>query len=221
MAARGLASDFDRGTVETAVNKSEAIRELGRKGLPVAEIARRVSVRYQFARNVLSAAGMLGQLPAGGPPVRDSVAGQSRATPVGRPLKPPLQEVALRRAGFEHACRWALTEEGVLVLDRPLTNAPGVYVYVKDGEALYAGVATMGLSKRLYFYGRPNRSQKTNVRVNALLKGELRRGAVIDVYIATPADFDWEGFPVNGVVGLEFGLIGAFSLPWNIRGARV
>jgi hypothetical protein len=48
------------------------------------------------------------------------------------------------------------------VLDRPLSKAVRVYAFAKDGIVLYVGVATMGLAKRLYFYGKPGVTQRTS-----------------------------------------------------------
>jgi len=189
------------------VNKSEAIRSLARKGLAVADIARQVGVRYQFARNVLVAAGML-------------KAKSDASTPVKiKPSKPELTEDVLSRAGFERSSTWSLAE-GVLKLDRPLPKAPGVYSMVKNGKALYVGLATMGLAKRFYFYSRPGKTQKTSLRINALLKSELNKSAEIAIYTAAPPDLQWSGLPVSGIAGLEQGLIEAYLLPWNIRGVK-
>src|ERR1039458_869726 len=56
---------------------------------------------------------------------------------------------------------------------RPSHSAPVPtnvgYTFVSGDVALYVGVATMGLAKRLYFYRRPGPTQKTSIRVKALL----------------------------------------------------
>lgn len=110
--------------------------------------------------------------------------------------------------------------DGALVLDQPLPKNRGVYAFVKNGVALYVGLATMGLAKRLYFYGKPGVTQRTSQRVNELLKVELLSAPYIDIYTATPSNLEWNGLPVSGDAGLELGLIETFSLPWNIRGVR-
>ena len=91
---------------------------------------------------------------------------------------------------------------------------------MKDGIAVYVGVATMGLRKRLYFYARPGATQRTSRRLNTILKEELSNGMSIEIYTGGSPDLDWNGLPVSGVAGLESGLIEAFHLPWNIRGVR-
>ena len=69
--------DLD-GLTKGLATKSDKIRELGRCGVPTAEIARYLGIRYQHARNVLVAAGLHAPGEAGGP-VQD---GPTRATPV-------------------------------------------------------------------------------------------------------------------------------------------
>jgi hypothetical protein len=91
---------------------------------------------------------------------------------------------------------------------------------VKDGRAMYVGVANMGLAKRIYFYGKPGKTQLTSLRINELLKKEVTAGASIDIYTTSPPDFQWAGLPVSAIAGLEYGLISSYCLPWNIRGSR-
>lgn len=206
-------------------SKSEAIRSLGREGLAVAEIARRVGVRYQFARNVLAAAGMIKVKRSKASTIAGTQFSASTSSAIAakapeRAKMPELTGVMLAASGFEHSSRWLLSKEGVLILERPLPRTPGVYSFVKNGVAQYVGLATMGLAKRCYFYSRPGSTQRTSQRINELLSEELRRNSLIDVYTATPPDLSWKGLPVSGVAGLELGLIEHFWLPWNLRGVR-
>lgn len=83
---------------------------------------------------------------------------------------------------------------------------------------MYVGVAKMGLARRLYFYAKPGISQTTSIRIKALIR-ELLAENVVEILVAEPSDFDWNGLPVSGVAGLEIGIIQAFSLPWNKQGA--
>ena len=204
------------------MSKSDDIRALARDGFAVADIARRVGVRYQHAYNVLKAAGMLSEARSN-VATRAGIIGGERA-PGARAASPPsarpsLTAELLLRAAFEQSARWILVD-GALVLDRPLPKDRGVYAFVKNGVALYVGLATLGLAKRLYFYGKPGVTQRTSQRVNELLKVELLSAPYIDIYTATPSNLEWNGLPVSGDAGLELGLIETFSLPWNIRGVR-
>jgi hypothetical protein len=133
--------------------------------------------------------------------------------------KPTLSVGELVRAGFELAGRWLLSDAGHLTIDRPLPKAVGVYAFAKDGVVLYVGVATMGLAKRLYFYGKPGVTQRTSQRLNGIIRNELLTVPFIEIYTAMPDDLEWNGLPVHGSAGLELGLIKKFALPWNMRSA--
>lgn len=193
------------------MNKSATIRSLAKEGLSVADIARRVGVRYQFAWNVLLAAGLLTTAQA-------KVSKREATSEEAR--RPELTEALLSGAGFEKSSRWVLSSDGLLKLERPLPKSPGVYSMVKNRKALYVGLASMGLAKRFYFYARPGKTQKTSLRINALLRQEVAAASIIDIYTATPPNLEWSGLPVSGIAGLELGLIEAYVLPWNIRGVK-
>ncbi len=187
------------------MTKANKIRQLAAKGLSVSEVAAQVGVRYQHAYNVLKRAG-----PATAP------------RPMGAPAqnKPLLHADILLNAGFHCASTWSLDDAGLLILKEVLPKEVGVYAFVKEGIVMYVGVATMGLAKRIYFYAKPGVSQRTSLRLNEIIRHELKSAAQIDVFIAHPDDMEWNGLPVHGAAGLELGLIKAYELPWNLRSAR-
>lgn len=188
------------------MTKSATIRALAKEGLSVAEIARRVGVRYQHAYNVLKQ-GSLPPVPA------------ATHTPSVAPSKPTLTVQTLIDGGFRHAATWTVADD-IVRLDRPLPKERGVYAFVIDQRAMYVGLATMGLAKRLYFYGKPGVTQRTSLRLNETIQRQIvEQGDVIDVYVAMPPQLGWNGLPVSGDAGLELGLIQTFHLPWNVRGA--
>lgn len=191
-------------------SKSDQIRQLSAEGLSVSDIARRLGIRYQHAYNVLR---------ANTPPTATPVAA-TEIPPTPRATKPTLTVAAIVTAGFKLSAHWGLTETGGLAIAPRLPSAPGVYAFAKDGIVLYVGVATMGLAKRVYFYGKPGVTQQTSLRINATIVEELGAGAGIEIYTAVPPDLEWNGLPVSGVAGLEYGLIRRYHLPWNIRSAR-
>ena len=193
---------------------SENIRALSRKGLGTAEIARQLGIRYQHAYNVLKSSDMLLTSGRGTPMAVDTPSRFPKAP------KSPLSVQELVRAGFELSGRWFLSDSGELAIDRPLPSAAGVYAFAKDGTVVYLGLATMGLAKRLYYYGKPGSTQRTNLRINAILKNELLTTPSIEILTATPADLEWNGLPVHGSAGLELGLIKKYALPWNTRSAN-
>lgn len=194
------------------MNTAQRIRDLALTGMPVADIARSIGVRYQRVYSTLRDAGMLAGLVS-------SRVSDPKAVPEPKVPKAPLTVGALMAGGFKLACRWTLVD-GVLILSEPLPKVRGVYAFVKDGAALYVGLATMGLAKRIYFYGKPGITQRTSQRLNGLLKAELLAGAQIEIYIAAPPNLSWNGLPVSGDAGLELGLIETYSTPWNMRGAK-
>lgn len=132
--------------------------------------------------------------------------------------KPILTKSYLLTCGFKLCASWRLSSGEVIEFDCRLPSERGVYAFCKDDIVQYVGVATKGLAKRLYFYTRPGPRQITNIRINAIIKSELAQGRKLEILAATPSSFDWNGLPVDGVVGLEAGLINRYSLPWNVRG---
>ncbi|OAI91128.1 hypothetical protein AYO27_04660 [Rhizobium sp. GHKF11] len=172
---------------------SSKIRALAAEGMETAEIARRLGVRYQHAYNVLKRR------------VVQTSVGEKPVIPSSPSTKPALPVSVLTSAGFRLIGRWALTASDELITDAPLP---------KD-----VGVATMGVAKRLYFYGKPGISQRTSQRLNGVIKGELRGSGSIEIYVAFPPDLEWNGLPVHGSAGLELGLIKKYALPWNMRSA--
>ena len=129
----------------------------------------------------------------------------------------PLQILIDRQ--FRHIGSWQLDAAAKLIFAGAASTEPGVYAFVMDGMTQYVGVASASLSKRLYFYSKPGVTQRTNLRINALLCEALTQGRIIDVYIATPPHFEWNGWTVSGPEGLEAGIIKSYVVPWNMRGA--
>jgi hypothetical protein len=189
---------------------SDDIRALGRQGIPTAEIARRLGIRYQHAYGVLQAG-----LPRSGRS-EDAAAPLAVSPPAG---KPPLTGDYLTAHGFAMSGRWILTASGGISLEGSLPTSAGVYAFAEADVVKYIGVATIGLRKRLYFYKNPGSTQLTNVRLNGILRERLSAGAECRVWTACPPDLDWNGLPIHGSAGLELGLIRTFELPWNQRSA--
>jgi hypothetical protein len=197
------------------ISTSEKIRTLAREGCGAAEIARQLGIRYQHAYNVMKADGAV-----------SATVRSARSSPdtslreIAPTKKAPLLVETLIAGGFEFSGQWIFDNYGMLTLDRPAPRVVGVYAFVKSGTALYIGVATMGLAKRLYYYGNPGATQRTSRRLNSVIKTELLSGQRIDLYTATPADLEWNGLPIHASAGLELGLIKKFNLPWNVRSAK-
>lgn len=193
------------------MTKADQIRALAAEGLKSAEIAAVLGIRYQHAYNVINAGPRRTLEATTKPPLT--------IRPETRPQgKPALTTEILISGGFKRVGQWISSRDG-LALETPAPKSKGVYAFVKAGVALYVGVATKGLAGRLYSYGRPGISQRTNQRLKAIILAELSGPEAIEIYVAMPPDLEWNCLPVNGSAGLELGLIEKFSLPWNVRGA--
>jgi hypothetical protein len=133
--------------------------------------------------------------------------------------KPELTADGLRRSGFKRIGCWELSNEQKLTYPIDLPSLAGVYAFAVDGIVQYVGLASKSLRQRFGFYRNPGPRQQTNIRLNDIISGQIRQGAVVEILIAHPPDHEWNGFKVRGSEGLEAGLISEFNLPWNVRGS--
>lgn len=188
---------------------SDQIRERARAGVSVADIGRQLGIPYQHAYKVCRDAGLV-------PPKARRTDPEPR---VPSKTKPPLSVEALRQGGFTSIGFW-LHGEARLTCPNGLPSTAGVYAFSIGKEVVYVGLASRSLSQRIYFYGNPGSSQRTNIRLNALIREALARGEDVEVHFACPPAFEWNNFVVSGPEGLEAGIIQSYYLPWNMRGAK-
>lgn len=193
------------------MTKAARIRALAAEGCTTAQIADQVGVRYQHAYNVLKRCDLLGAAKKEG--------GRPAVPRPANTAKSSLTVARLKAGGFRRVGTWAVMQD-LLVLDPAFPKQRGIYAFVKDDAALYVGLATKGVFRRFRSYCRPGKTQRTSQRLNSAIVAAVTAGEVIDIYTAHPPDETWNGLPVSGDAGLELGLIEAFDLPWNIRGAR-
>lgn len=209
------------------MSKANQIRELAEKGMAVADIARQLGIRYQHAYHVLRRSGFIAGYEATTKSFRvNNDAEENIKKPLARIAKDALPLRAakanlsidvLLKAGFCYGADWQLID-GQLELSAVLPKAQGVYAMVQNDVAMYVGVATMGLAKRIRLYARPGKTQRTSARLNNLIKQSLMEAQMTSVYYAMPQDSEWNDLPIHASAGLELGLIKKFKLPWNIRG---
>jgi len=126
----------------------------------------------------------------------------------------------LRQSGFQEIGCWELDSARDLSHSIDLPRKAGVYAFAIDGVVQYVGLASKSLHQRLNFYRKPGASQRTNIRLNEIIRGRLEGGAMVQILVGHPPDHQWKGFRISGAEGLEAGLISAFDLPWNMRGAN-
>ena len=120
--------------------------------------------------------------------------------------------------GFVRVARWVPCPLSGIKLDGALSKTAGVYAFAVNGLVMYVGVATAGFPSRMNGYRNPGPTQSTNKRLKATISEILAKGNIVEVCIATPTDFEWNGLPVSAPIGLESGLIRSFHLPWNKAG---
>jgi hypothetical protein len=134
--------------------------------------------------------------------------------------KPQLTVEQLRKSDFQEIGCWELNSARDLSHSLYLPSKPGVYAFAIGGVVQYVGLASQSVRQRLGFYRKPGNSQRTNVRLNEIIRERLAEGARVEILIAHPPDQQWNGLVIKGAEGLEAGLIGEFDLPWNMRGTQ-
>jgi hypothetical protein len=134
--------------------------------------------------------------------------------------KPSLSVERLTTAGFEEIGCWELNDARDLAHSIDLPKQAGVYAFAVDDIVQYVGLASRSLHQRLNFYRKPGASQRTNIRLNEIIKGRIDHGTTVRILVAHPPDQEWNGFKVKGAEGLEAGLIAEFDLPRNMRGTQ-
>lgn len=134
--------------------------------------------------------------------------------------KPQLTSEHLLSSGFAEVGCWELNEAKDLTHAINVPRRAGVYAFAIDGVVQYVGLASRSLHQRLNFYRKPGASQRTNVRLNEIIRGQIGKGAVVQILVGHPADGEWNGFRFSGAEGLEAALIEDFELPWNMRGTQ-
>ena len=135
------------------------------------------------------------------------------------PSRTTLTTERVLHSGFHEVGCWELTSARDLDHRIELPSQAGVYAFAIDGVVQYVGLASKSLRQRLGFYRKPGASQRTNVRLNEIIRGHIEQGIIVQVLIAHPPDYDWNGLKISGAEGLEAGLIAEFDLPWNLKGA--
>ena len=126
----------------------------------------------------------------------------------------------LLEIGFVSIGHWQNNGGSPNLVQIHLHNAsPALYAFVENEKVLYVGKTSQTLKKRLYSYGRPGLSQKTNMRINANLKIALSEGRKIDMYgYKDVRPFKVGIFGLNLAAALEDSIIKTLSPVWNTRG---
>lgn len=192
--------------VEGLATKADKIRALTRAGLSRSEVAAFLGISYQHVRNTLVRAGT------------DPVA---RASAPTAPLPPePWAIERLLDAGFELLGDCSLSGDEAFGYSAKAPATAGVYAFAVDGWVKYVGLTRGTLRTRLGHYVRGHKGQKTSVHIKGRILETLRAGRLVQVLVATPPAFEWNGLPVDGAAGLETGLIRLIKPEWNRQGHK-
>ena len=186
-------------------SKSAKIRALDLAGYSRSEIAKILSVSYQHVRSVL----------VKGAPGRKL----GRAAPNPDPPVSTLTVSELLRLGFVRAGRWVKSGDGIL-LEADLPASPGLYAFAIGEVVVYIGIASRRLPQRLYGYRRPISSQKTNKRINPLIRAELDAGHEVSIFVGVPGTIEWKGLVIDLAPSIEVTLIRLHGPLWNLQSAR-
>jgi hypothetical protein len=191
--------------VEGLKTKADMIRALDRAGMARADIARFLNIRYQHVRSTLES---------------KSEGARSVSSSTSREVQHREQWRIERLidAGFHLLGECSLSSADTFVYSVKAPTEPGVYVFAIDGLVKYVGLTRWALRTRLGHYVYGHKAQRTSARVKELILAALRSEQHVQVLIATPAEMEWNGLPVDGAAGLETGLIRLIRPEWNQQG---
>lgn len=194
--------------VDGLTTKADKIRALDAAGIARADIARFLDIRYQHVHNTLN---------KGAPKAGGAISSAPiRPTPVIEPW--PIKR--LLDAGFDLLGDCSLMGEDAFGYSAKAPIEPGVYAFSVDGWIKYVGLTRGALRTRLGHYVRGHKGQKTSAHIKGRILETLRAGCLVQVLVATPPGFEWNGLPVDGASGLETGLIRLIKPDWNRQGNK-
>ncbi len=193
---------------------SDKIRALARAGYLRTEISVILDIRYQHVRKVLIDAGITEGLQRSVEMERST--NSIEVQPSKGVTAPPS---VLLAAGFQPLGVWRIVDDK-LELTAKAPTAGGVYAFVLDEAVVYIGVTQNGLQTRMDQYRLGHAGQRTNARVNALIRESVQADQKVAVMTAIPPSLEWNGLPIDGAAGLEAGLIRLVQPRWNMRGVK-
>ncbi|MBJ7437610.1 MAG: GIY-YIG nuclease family protein [Sphingopyxis sp.] len=195
--------------VEGLTTKADKIRALDLAGFSRTEIAHFLDIRPQHVRNTLIR----------GMPREARTPSDRTAKRASIPIEPwPIEK--LIEAQFVLLCDCSLTDDDSFGYSAATPSEAGVYAFAVDGWIKYVGLTRNALRTRLGHYIRGHKGQKTSAHIKGRILETLRAGARVQVLVATPPSFEWNGLPVDGAPGLETGLIRLIKPEWNRQGNK-
>lgn len=194
--------------VEGLTTKADMIRALDCAGFCRTEIAQFLEIRYQHVRNTLIRG------TGGGARISTSSSGTKPAS------IEPWSVQRLMDAGFVLLGDCSLMDENGFNYSATAPATAGVYAFAVDGWIKYVGLTRNTLRARLGHYIRGHKGQRTSAHIKGRILEKLHEGLSVQVLVATPPNFEWNGLPVDGAPGLETGLIRLIKPEWNRQGNK-
>lgn len=192
---------------------SDKIRALDAAGWRRADIARALGIRFQHVRGTLEPKAISRVANTDLP--RDQ--SKRLVTSVRMPVRDWTGEMLIA-SGFVTIGYCIAAGTNGFAYSAKAPSVPGVYAFLVDDVVRYVGLTRGRLSTRLGHYVYGHSGQRTSFRIKALIVEALENGRLVEVLIATPPDFDWNGLRVDGASGLETGLIRTINPVWNQQG---
>ncbi|MDP2285007.1 MAG: GIY-YIG nuclease family protein, partial [Pseudohongiella sp.] len=117
--------------------------------------------------------------------------------------------------------RWELRNQSIYALLTDMSSAsPALYAFVIDGTVHYVGKTSRTLGHRLYGYAKGGSTQRTNIRVRALILESLTLGNMVEIYgFSDSQPQDIGRFVLDKSAGLEDDIIRQLQPRWNGRGS--
>ena len=86
--------------------------------------------------------------------------------------------------GFLKVGNWSIYKDHELLyrLTDMLDDKNIIYAFTSDNNVKYIGKTTQSLSKRMFGYQRPGRTQTTNIKNHAFIKDLLNKGKCVDIF---------------------------------------
>jgi hypothetical protein len=124
-------------------------------------------------------------------------------------------------AGFKkEPVTWSTDAAGKLHLIGEIPKAAGVYLFVVGVSVRYVGKTDSALHSRMRSYVRGVQRSLRQRAVHKGIKAEICKGETVDLYTFTFTGAgqrfgNWNGLPIDRLVGLESGLIEKLNPCWN------
>lgn len=133
----------------------------------------------------------------------------------------PINLGLLISCGFTKAATWHLDLASRMSFLDQFPRSPGLYLFVEGEVIQYVGSASKSLLSRMRNYQRRQNARNSPRPVHTSLARALMSGASITVFVKVVPhleQYEWNGLPIDILLGVEAALIKKVDPPWNRRG---